>query len=84
MVVEVAVIKDVCSSCSSKCVSSSFSISSSSGRVVVKVTELLEQILVVVVEVVKVDVVKVVVIVQVVITVEKVRIIKVVVVRVKK
>ena len=82
MVVEVAVIKDVCRSCSGKCVSSSFSKSSSSGRVVVKVTELLEQKLVVVVEVVKVDVVKVVLIV--VITVEKVRVIKLVVVRVKK
>ena len=60
MVIEVAVIKDVCRSCSSKCVSSSFSKSSSSGRVVVKVTELLEQKLVVVVEVVELQVVQVV------------------------
>ena len=82
MVVEVAVIKDVCSSCSSKSACNGFSKRISSGRVVVKVTELLEQKLVVVVEVVKVDVVKVVLIV--VITVEKVRVIKVVVVRVKK
>ena len=40
VVVEVTVIKDVCSSCSSKSVCSSFS-NSSSGRVVVKVTGLL-------------------------------------------
>ena len=51
MVVEVAVIKDVCSSCSIKSVSSCFS-KRSSGLVVVKVTGLLEK--VVVVDVVKV------------------------------
>ena len=43
MVVEVAVIKDVCSSCSIKSVSSCFS-KRSSGLVVVKVTGLLEKV----------------------------------------
>ena len=44
VVVEVAVIKDVCSSCSSKSFCSSFSDRISSGHVVVKVTGLLEKI----------------------------------------
>ena len=41
---EVAVIKDVCSSCSIKIVSSSFSKRISSGLVVVKVTGLFEKV----------------------------------------
>ena len=58
MVVEVAVIKDVCSSCSIKSVSSCFS-ERSSGLVVVKVTGLLEKVSSCS-KVVEVDVVKVV------------------------
>ena len=44
MVVEVAVIKDVCSSCSSKSACNGFSKRISSGHLVVKVTGLLEKV----------------------------------------